>query len=47
MFIKMGMDKEDICNLLNVTDRAVEQQRYRIRKKLMINSKLDEFISSL
>ena len=47
MFIKMGMDKYDICNLLNVTDRAVEQQRYRIGKKLNCKKNLDVFIQDL
>tara|TARA_B110000116_G_C16657442_1_gene500179 strand:- start:404 stop:982 length:579 start_codon:yes stop_codon:yes gene_type:complete len=47
MFIKMGMDKYDICNLLNVTERAVEQQRYRIRKILCPKENLDQFIQNL
>ena len=47
MFIKMGMDKYDICSLLNVTNRAIEQQRYRIRKKLNYKGNLDEFIQEL
>ena len=47
MFIKMGMDKYDICNLLNVTTRAVEQQRYRIKKILCPRKNLDQFIQQL
>tara|TARA_B100002052_G_scaffold222266_1_gene204315 strand:- start:275 stop:1264 length:990 start_codon:yes stop_codon:yes gene_type:complete len=47
MFIKMGMDKYDICNLLNVTTRAVEQQRYRIKKILCPTKNLDQFIQEL
>jgi len=47
MFIKMGMDKYDICNLLNVTTRAVEQQRYRIKKILKPKEDLDRFIQEL
>lgn len=47
MFIKMGMDKYDICSLLNVTTRAIEQQRYRIKKILKINQNLDSFIQEL
>ena len=47
MFIKMGMDKYDICNLLNVTTRAVEQQRYRIKKILCPTKNLDQFIQQL
>ena len=47
MFIKMGMDKYDICNLLNVTTRAIEQQRYRIKKILKTDQNLDEFIQEL
>ena len=43
----MGMDKYDICNLLNVTHRAVEQQRYRISKKLNCKKNLDTFIQNL
>ena len=47
MFIKMGMDKYDICNILNVTTRAVEQQRYRIKKILCPTKNLDQFIQQL
>ena len=47
MFIKMGMDKYDICSLLNVTTRAVEQQRYRIKKIITPNQDLDKFIQEL
>ena len=47
MFIKMGMDKYDICNLLNVTSRAIEQQRYRIKKIISPNQDLDKFIQDL
>ena len=47
MFIKMGMDKYDICNLLNVTTRAVEQQRYRIKKIISPKQDLDKFIQDL
>jgi DNA-binding CsgD family transcriptional regulator len=47
MFIKMGMDSYDICNLLNVSTRAIEQQRYRIKKKLKIAGNLDDYIAEL
>jgi len=47
MFIKMGMDKYDICNLLNVTSRAIEQQRYRIKKIISPDQDLDKFIQDL
>ena len=47
MFVKMGMDKYDICNLLNVTIRAVEQQRYRVKKILCPKKNLDQFIQNL
>ena len=47
MFIKMGMDKYDICSLLNVTVRAVEQQRYRIKKIISPGSDLDKIIQDL
>jgi len=47
MFIKMGMDKYDICNLLNVTTRAIEQQRYRIKKIISPSQDLDKFIQDL
>ena len=47
MFIKMGMDSYDICNLLNVSNRAVEQQRYRIKKELRISENLDDYILDL
>ena len=47
MFIKMGMDKYDICSLQNVTIRAVEQQRYRIKKIISPNEDLDKIIQEL
>ncbi|MDB3868444.1 hypothetical protein N9263_00065 [Candidatus Marinimicrobia bacterium] len=47
MFIKMGMDNYDICNLLNVSSRAIEQQRYRIKKKLKISENLDDYLAEL
>jgi DNA-binding CsgD family transcriptional regulator len=47
MFIKIGMDSYDICNLLNVSTRAIEQQRYRIKKKLKIAGNLDDYIAEL
>ena len=47
MFIKMGMDKYDICSLLNVTVRAIEQQRYRIKKIISPNEDLDKIIQEL
>ena len=45
--LKMGMDTHGICNLLNVGNRAVEQQRYRIKKTLKISENLDEYIQEL
>ena len=47
MFIKMGMDNYDISNLLNVGTRAIEQQRYRIKKELKISKSLDDYILEL
>jgi len=44
MFIKMGMDKYDICSLQNVTIRAVEQQRYRVKKIISLSEDLDKII---
>lgn len=35
------------CNLLNVSTRAIEQQRYRIKKKLKIAGNLDDYIAEL
>lgn len=37
-FLKMNLNTKEIASLLNVTVRAVEQHRYRIRKKLEISS---------
>ena len=47
MFIKMGMDNYEISSLLNVSSRAVEQQRYRIKKELGISGNLDDYILAL
>jgi ligand-binding sensor domain-containing protein/DNA-binding CsgD family transcriptional regulator len=36
-YIKMGMASKDIASLMNITTRAVENNRYKLRQKLGIN----------
>ena len=47
MLIRMGMTNNEITNILNVSARAVEQNRYRIKKKLKIKEQLTDFILTL
>ena len=47
IYIKNGFDNYQIAGIMNITLRAVQQNRYRIKKKLDINQKLDSFILSI
>ena len=46
-FIKIGFDNHQIAGIMHVSLRAIQQNRYRIKKKLKINQKLDYFILSI
>ncbi len=48
-YIKMGMSSKDIASLMNITTRAVENNRYKLRQKLGIHSggNLLSYISSI
>ena len=46
-FIKIGFDNYEIAGIMGVGLRAVQQHRYRIKKKLGINQRLDNFIFSI
>ena len=35
-YVKMGMSSKEIASLMNVTTRAVENNRYKLRQKLGI-----------
>lgn len=45
-FIRMNISNKEIANLLNITLRSVESSRYRIRKKMELDSEvnLNDFI---
>lgn len=45
-FIRMNLSNKEIANLLNITLRSVESSRYRIRKKMDLDSEinLNDFI---
>ena len=45
--IKMGCDKIEIAHFLWVTNRGVEQHRYRIKKKLGIQQNLTTYLLSI
>ena len=45
--IKMNFSTSDIAEILSISVRGVEQHRYRIRKKLNVNTDLSIFIQSL
>ena len=47
MLIRMGMTNNEIMSILNISSRAVEQNRYRIKKKLKIKQQLTDFILTL
>jgi len=46
-FIKIGFDNHQISGILNISLRAVQQNRYRIKKKLKLKNKLDHYLLSL
>jgi len=48
-YIRLGMDKREMANLLNLTIRGVESARYRIRKKMELEKgqSLDQYLQSL
>jgi len=48
-YIRLGMDKHEMANLLNLTTRGVESARYRIRKKMELKKgrSLDNYLQSL
>ncbi len=48
-YIKMGMSSKDIASLMNITTRAVENNRYKLRQKLGIDhgENLLEYIESI
>lgn len=42
-YIKMNLSTKEIANFLNVSDRAVQTARYRIKKKLNLGPEIDLF----
>jgi tetratricopeptide (TPR) repeat protein len=48
-YIKLNLSTKDIANILNVSDRAIQTSRYRIKKKLNLDQKtnLVQFIQGL
>ncbi|TXD52704.1 MULTISPECIES: helix-turn-helix transcriptional regulator [unclassified Polaribacter] len=40
-FIRINLDKTEICNLMNITSRSLDTNRYRLRKKLNLQSEVD------
>lgn len=40
-FLRLNMTTKEIANIMHVSSRAVEQSRYRLRKKLGLNKKQD------
>jgi len=48
-YIKLNLSTKDIANILNVSDRAVQTSRYRIKKKLNLSQEtnLVQFIQGL
>ena len=45
-FIRVNLDKREICNLMNISQRSLDTNRYRLRKKLGLSHKtdLDQFV---
>ncbi|MDP4819656.1 MAG: LuxR C-terminal-related transcriptional regulator, partial [Saprospiraceae bacterium] len=45
-YLRMGLQSKEIAPLLNVSDRSVDNNRYRLRKKLGLGSEdnLREFV---
>ena len=46
-FVKVGFDNYQISGILSISLRGVQQHRYRIKKKLNIDKKLDQFLLAL
>jgi len=48
-FLKMGMNTQEVAQLLNVSKKSVEVARYRIKKKLNLSSEesLPDYISNI
>jgi len=40
-YIKMNMTTKEIANILNISDRSIQTSRYRLKKKLNLNSEID------
>jgi DNA-binding CsgD family transcriptional regulator len=40
-FIKVGLSNKEIAALNNITPKAVEMARYRLRKKLNVDGQVD------
>ena len=45
--IKMSFKTDEIAEILSVSNRGVEQHRYRIKKKLKLSGDLSIFLQSL
>jgi DNA-binding CsgD family transcriptional regulator len=48
-YIKMNLTSKEIANLQNISTRSIQTNRYRLKKKLSLNSKIDliNYIQSL
>ncbi|MGY5355525.1 hypothetical protein [Wenyingzhuangia sp. IMCC45467] len=48
-FIRINLDKNEICNLMNISPRSLDTNRYRLRKKLNLEqgTDLNQFIRDL
>ncbi len=48
-YIKLNLSTKDIANILNISDRAIQTSRYRIKKKLNLPPEVDliKFIQSI
>ena len=44
--IKFGLHTREIANILSITIRGVEQHRYRIKKKLIIDENITTYLRS-
>lgn len=40
-FIRINLDKNEICNLMNISPRSLDTNRYRLRKKLNLEQGVD------
>ena len=40
-YIKMNMSTKEIANILNISDRSIQTSRYRLKKKLNLDPKID------